>query len=313
MAQSRIVGIRFTAVGKLYHFDAGDEIDLRPGDFAVVNTSRGKQVGQVMGFVENPPPPPHGTWKKIERKANPSDLLLRQSLEKKEIEVTIACRAKAAEKGYAGFKIVSSEFSFDEKQVTILFNIDDEDPPNIKPLEEEVRTLYPKASVDFRRIGPRDVAKIIGGMGACGMAVRCCSTFLTEFSPISIRMAKAQGVSLDPSEITGMCGRLRCCLIYEYEQYIEARKHLPKRKKRVLTPKGEGIVVDTYPLRDIVVVRLDGEERLQQEFHKEELEPWDELEALRRKSEAPCDRHGNEDCNCGKSEGKGEVSQDRGN
>ncbi len=101
--------------------------------------------------------------------------------------------------------------------------------------------------IDFRRIGPRDVAKIIGGMGACGIEMRCCSTFLTEFSPISIRMAKAQGVSLDPSEITGMCGRLRCCLIYEYEQYVEARKHLPKRNKRVVTPEGEGKVIDSLP------------------------------------------------------------------
>jgi cell fate regulator YaaT (PSP1 superfamily) len=310
MAENQIVGIRFTPVGKLYHFDAGDQTDLRPGDFAVVHTSRGKQLGQVMGFIEDPPTPPHGSWKRIERKATPSDLLLRQSLEKKELEVTIACRAKAAEKNYEGLKIVGSEFSFDEESVTILFNIDEQDPPNMHPLKQEVLSMYPKVDVDFRRIGPRDVAKIIGGMGACGMEVRCCSTFLTEFSPISIRMAKAQGVSLDPSEITGMCGRLRCCLIYEYEQYVEARKHLPKRKKRVLTPKGEGIVVDTYPLRDIVVVRLDGAERVQLEFDKEELEPWDELEALRRKSEEPCDKHENGECDCGKN-AKGSSEKDR--
>lgn len=302
--EERIVGIRFTTVGKLYHFDATDEPDIRPGDFAVVTTSRGMQLGQVMGYVEDPPPPPHGTWKKIERKAAPSDMLLRQALEKKELEITIACRAKSSEKGYTGLKIVASEFSFDEKSVTVLFNIDDQDPPNLKPLEKEVLSLYPDVEVDFRRIGPRDVAKIIGGMGACGLEVRCCATFLTEFSPISIRMAKAQGVSLDPSEITGMCGRLRCCLIYEYEQYVEARKHLPKRKKRVITPKGEGMVVDTYPLRDIVVVRLDGEERVQLEFDKEDLEPWDELEALRRKAEEPCDKHENGGCNCGKDKQK---------
>jgi cell fate regulator YaaT (PSP1 superfamily) len=92
-------------------------------------------------------------------------------------------------------------------------------------------------------------------------------------------------------------------LIYEYEQYVEARKHLPKRKKRVLTPQGEGIVIDTYPLRDIVVVRLDGEQRVQLEFEKDDLEPWDELEALRRKSEAPCDKHENGECDCGKNSG----------
>lgn len=301
MTENQIVGIRFTPVGKLYHFDAGDQADLRPGDFAVVHTSRGKQLGQVMGIIEDPPDPPHGSWKRIERKASPNDLLLRQLLEKKELEVTIACRAKASEKNYEGLKIVGSEFSFDEASVTVLFNIEDQDPPNMHPLKQEVLSLYPKVEVDFRRIGPRDVAKMIGGMGACGMEVRCCSTFLTEFSPISIRMAKAQGVSLDPSEITGMCGRLRCCLIYEYEQYVEARKYLPKRKKRVVTPKGEGVVVDTYPLRDIVVVRITGDERVQLEFSKDELEPWDELEALRRKAEAPCDKHENGECDCGKN------------
>ncbi len=111
----------------------------------------------------------------------------------------------------------------------------------------------------MRQIGPRDVAKIIGGMGACGLETRCCSKFLTDFSPISIKMAKAQGISLTPSEITGMCGRLRCCLIYEYEQYVKARKTLPKRKKRVVTPNGEGMVIDVAPLSGMVTVKLEGD------------------------------------------------------
>lgn len=106
---------------------------------------------------------------------------------------------------------------------------------------------------------------------------------------------------MDPSEITGMCGRLRCCLIYEYEQYVQARKTLPKRNKRVVTPLGEGKVVDLYPLRDTVVVRIEGGERKYVEFLKDEIEPWDELEALRRKSEAPCDKHENGECDCGKA------------
>jgi cell fate regulator YaaT (PSP1 superfamily) len=115
-------------------------------------------------------------------------------------------------------------------------------------------------------------------------------------------MAKEQGISLTPSEITGMCGRLRCCLIYEYEQYVAARKELPKRKKRVVTPNGEGVVVDIAPLSGMVTVQLEGEGRSAfQTFHRDLLEPWDELEALRRKSEAPCDRHESGGCDCGKS------------
>ena len=300
MNEQRIIGIRFQKVGKLYHFNAGDVEDIKPGDFAVVHTSRGKQLGQVMGFIEDPPKPPRGTWKRIERKATPKDLVLRQSLEQKELALTIDCRAKASELKYEGLKIVTTELSFDSQTVSILYNIEDQDNPNLGSLISVVKETYPDADVEFRRIGPRDVAKIIGGMGACGMEARCCSTFLTEFSPISIRMAKAQGISLDPSEITGMCGRLRCCLIYEYEQYVQARKQLPKRNKKVVTPLGNGKVIDSYPLRDIVVVRLEGDERKTAEFLKDELEPWDELEALRRKSEAPCDKHENGECDCGK-------------
>jgi len=110
--------------------------------------------------------------------------------------------------------------------------------------------------VELRIVGPRDVAKMLCGMGACGIESRCCSRFLSEFSSISIRMAKEQGISLTPTEITGMCGRLRCCLIYEYEMYVQARQGLPKRNKRVITPKGEGKVLDVSPIRQAVYVEL---------------------------------------------------------
>jgi cell fate regulator YaaT (PSP1 superfamily) len=120
-------------------------------------------------------------------------------------------------------------------------------------------------------------------------------------------MAKAQGVSLNPSEITGMCGRLRCCLIYEYEQYVAARKVLPKRGKRVVTPLGEGKVMDVLPLKHAVIVDLAEAGRT--EFLKHEIEPWDELEALRRKSQEPCDRHENGDCECGKSNGEAKAAR----
>jgi hypothetical protein len=110
--------------------------------------------------------------------------------------------------------------------------------------------------LEIRQIGPRDAAKMIQGMGACGMEKRCCSQFLTQFSSISIRMAKTQDISLTPSEITGMCGRLRCCLSYEYDQYVEAIKTLPKRKKRIQTPMGEGRVIQILPLRQIVIVDI---------------------------------------------------------
>ena len=151
-------------------------------------------------------------------------------------------------------------------------------------------------------IGPRDVAKIMGGMGVCGLKERCCSLFLTDFNPISIKMAKEQTISLTPTEITGMCGRLRCCLVYEYEQYVEARKQLPKRGKRVGTPKGEGRVVDVLILKESVIVEFDAGGTA--EFMKHERQPLDELEALKQKAASGCDKHQDGNCDCGKKESK---------
>lgn len=293
-----VVGIRFQKVGKIYHFDARNFRDLRAGDFAVVETSRGKQLGEIVQVLDDPSKPPRGTWKPIKRKATPRDLLLRQLWQRKELEAMINCRAKAAEMNIKGVKIVAAEFTFDGKRLSFLYSTETEEKVDLRSLRKAIQRTYQSSQVELRQIGPRDVAKIIGGMGACGLESRCCSIFLTEFSPISIKMAKEQGISLTPSEITGMCGRLRCCLIYEYGQYVEARKQLPKRNKRVVTPLGDGKVLDTYPLKDSVLVDVEGVGR--EEFGRLEIQPWDELEELRRKSEAPCDKHENGECDCGK-------------
>lgn len=293
-----IVGIRFQKTGKVYHFDASTCTDIQLGDFAVVETSRGRQVGEVIAFIDNPPPPPEGAWKTVQRKATPRDLVLRQIYQKKEMEAVINCREKAKELGYQGLKIVAAEFSFDGEKLSILFSSETEGKIDLKRLRNAVQRMYPKVNIEWRLIGPRDVAKLMGGLGACGLENRCCSQFLTEFSPISIKMAKEQGISLTPTEITGMCGRLRCCLVYEYEQYVEARKQLPKRGKQVVTPQGEGKVVDVYPLKLSVIVEFPS--GVQQEFPVKQLEPWEELQALKRKAQAPCESNGNGGCACGK-------------
>lgn len=296
--QNFIVGIRFQKVGKVYHFDASNFHDLKAGDFAVVDTSRGRQLGEVVQIVEDPQAPQEGSWKPIQRRATPRDLLMRQLWQQKELEAMINCRAKAAELKLKGVKIVAAEYTFDGSRLSFLYSTETEEKIDLRALRNAIQRVYPRTRVEMRQIGPRDVAKLLGGMGACGLENRCCSMFLTEFSPISIKMAKEQGISLTPSEITGMCGRLRCCLVYEYEQYVEARKQLPKRGKRVVTPQGEGKVVDVFPLKDTAVVELD--EAGIHEFACLDLQPWDELEALRRKSEAPCDKHEGGDCDCGK-------------
>jgi cell fate regulator YaaT (PSP1 superfamily) len=305
--QPNIYGIRFSKIGKIYHFDATHLPELKVGEHVIVETTRGRQIGEVIQQIAEPSPPPDGNWKPIERRASAADLLLRQNWAQKQTAAMIECRARASELKLA-VKIVSAEYSFDGSRLTFMFateNDERDEKVDLKSLRKDMQKMFSETQVEMRQIGPRDVAKMLGGMGACGLETRCCSQFLTEFSPISIKMAKEQGISLTPSEITGMCGRLRCCLIYEYEQYVAARKELPKRNKRVISPEGEGKVIDIFPMRNAVLVELPAknpqDRPLWKEFHRDVLEPWDELEALRRKSAAPCDRHEGGGCDCGKA------------
>ncbi len=297
--QLQIIGIRFTKIGKTYHFDSNGVSDLKTGDHVIVDTARGKHLGEVVQILNEAPETPKGGWKKVLRRATPRDLLLAQTWQTKEIEAMVDCREKASKQKLNGVKIIRAEFNYDGSRLTYLYSSEGDEKVNLNNLRNEMQKVYGDTKVEMRQIGPRDVAKILGGLGACGLETRCCTKFLTDFSPISIKMAKAQGISLAPSEITGMCGRLRCCLIYEYEAYAAARKTMPKRKKRVVTPKGEGRVVDLMPLTETVVVQLDDEVRgARHSFHRDEIEPWDEREALRRKAAEPC----KENCNCGKHE-----------
>ncbi len=298
-----IIGVRFTKIGKIYHFNSNAVPDVGVGEHVIVDTSRGKHLGEVVQRVQETPPQPEGGWKSVERRATPRDLLLQQSWQNKQTEAMINCRARASEIGLSDVKIVAAEYNYDGSRLAFLFSTESEEKVDLKSLKKDMHELYPNTHIEMRQIGPRDVAKLLGGMGACGIETRCCSKFLTDFSPISIKMAKEQGISLTPNEITGMCGRLRCCLIFEYEQYVEARKTLPKRNKRVVTPKGEGKVIDLIPMSEKVVVLIEsGTDRPQQmTFSREEVEPWDELEALRRKAQAPCDRHEGGGCTCGKA------------
>jgi len=298
---SRIAGIRFQELGKLYHFEAAGIPDLKVGDQVLVSTSRGRELGEVAGFVEKPPAPPEGAWKAVERRATAQELVERRLWQRRELEAMIECRAKASELGMRHVKIAKAEFSYDGSRLTFLFSGEGEEKVDVRDLRREMNKLYHPAEIEFRQVGPRDVAKILGGMGACGLEERCCSKFLTEFSPISIKMAKAQGISLNPQEITGMCGRLRCCLVYEYEQYVEARKTMPKRNKRVITPAGEGRVAEVLALKQSVIVALDDRKRA--EFYLHERQPYDELKALQAKAMAPCGRHEAGQCTCGKDRG----------
>jgi cell fate regulator YaaT (PSP1 superfamily) len=218
---------------------------------------------------------------------------MKQVWEQKELDALITCREQAHNLGITEARFVKAEFSFDGSWLTFLYATENK-KLDVRQLSKDLRRIY-RTRVEMLMIGPRDVAKILGGHGACGQA-RCCSTFLTEFSPISIKMAKEQGVSLSPQEITGMCGRLRCCLIYEYEQYVKAKKQLPKLGKVIGTPYGEGKVKDVRVLRESVVVDVGGE---RYEVFRHEFEPLDELAALERKAANGCSKHEEGGCDCG--------------
>ncbi len=287
VAEQCIVGLRFQPIGKIYHFDASNYRNIQPGDYVVVETSRGTQLGQIVQFINNPDRNASIGLKSIMRIATPQDLLVHQQWEHREIEALATCRAKASELRLVDIKIVSAEFSLDGNRLIFVYSSEDGEKTDLKSLKRVMQRTFQQTHVEMHLVGPRDVAKALGGMGACGLACRCCSTFLTEFSPISIKMAKEQGISLTPTEITGMCGRLRCCLVYEYEQYVEARKQLPKRGKLVITPKGNGKVLDVVPLKGAVLVEL--EQGGQHEFMLDELQPLEEAEALKNKAETSCD------------------------
>jgi cell fate regulator YaaT (PSP1 superfamily) len=213
--------------------------------------------------------------------------LVHQELEQKEIEAVITCREKVKELRLEDVKIVSAEFSLDGSKLLFIYSSENGEKTDLKSLKRTIQRVYQQSHVEMHLVGPRDVAKALGGMGACGMECRCCSAFLTEFSPISIKMAKEQGISLTPTEITGMCGRLRCCLVYEYEQYVEARKQLPKRGKLVSTPKGNGKVIDVVPLKGAVLVELEQGGR--HEFLREDIQSMEELEAMAKIGENSCE------------------------
>lgn len=253
-AQPVVVGVRFSRIGKIYHFDCSQVQDLRIGDKVVVETARGWQLGEVVKlfseYIQG-----DENLKSVDRKATPRDLVQHQMWKQREPEVVETAKARAQDLRLE-LKVVSAEYSYDGSRLTIFFSTETEEKVDLKSLRPDMQKVYGPAMVELRQIGPRDVAKLICGMGACGLETRCCCKFLTDFSSISIRMAKEQGISLTPTEITGMCGRLRCCLIYEYQQYVDARQQLPKRNKHVMTPKGEGRVVDVIPLQGKVLVEI---------------------------------------------------------
>lgn len=253
----KIVGIKFSKIGKNYYFDASKLDDPKLGDAVVVETSRGWQIGELAEIITDSEVLKSTSYKPIHRLATPEDLKKRDDLLVKADIALKTCIKEVRQQKLDGVKIISSEFSFDEKIISFLFSDESEEQPNFNQVKKAILKEYPNTRIDFHKVGPRDMAKYFGGLGACGLETRCCTKFLTNFESISIRMAKKQGISLTPSDITGMCDRLRCCLNYEFCTYVEAMKNMPRKNKMVQTPRGVGKITDVAPLRNSVYVYIE--------------------------------------------------------
>jgi cell fate regulator YaaT (PSP1 superfamily) len=255
MSEQKLIGVQFKPVGKSYHFMLPEEVEAQVGEYVIVNTARGKQIGKITS-TDIQVTEQNQDVLSVERKATPRDLILLDMIKEKEVDAVEKAREFLKKPDYQGVKALDAEYSFDSTRLTLFLTYDDCPNFNMRNFIREAGPMYPETRLEVRQVGPRDMAKEVSGLGACGIEKRCCSRFLTEFSSISIRMAKSQNVSLTPSEITGICGRLRCCLAYEHETYEEARKLLPKVKKTIQTPLGEGKVTQVLPLTDSVLVYI---------------------------------------------------------
>ncbi|MFC1918561.1 stage 0 sporulation family protein [Chloroflexota bacterium] len=251
---SDIVGVRFKKAGRVYYFDPAG-IDLEADDYVVVETARGQEIGQVViaptqvvaSDIEKP-------LKPVVRKAEPEDIERSQGLEAKGKEALAQCSTLITELNLP-MKLLSAEYNLDGSRVTFYFSADER--VDFRELVRELAGRL-KARVELRQMGPRDEAKMIGGYGRCGRPL-CCMSFLNEFAPVSIKMAKEQNLPLNPMKISGCCGRLMCCLVYENEQYRLMKEKLPREGQRVSTAMGVARVVSSNPLKETVLVELETE------------------------------------------------------
>lgn len=212
----KIVSIRFKPCSKLYDFDT-DGIDLKPGDEVVVETEMGLSIGMVVVGPRDIEPSPDQVIKKIIRKATQEDLAQRDKNKELEREAFDFCIERIKHRNLP-MKLICTESTLDKKRLIFYFTADGR--IDFRELVKDLAAKF-KTRIEMRQIGVRDGAKAIGGIGVCGMKEICCRTFLVNFAPISIRMAKKQELALNPGKLSGLCGRLMCCLSYEYEEGME--------------------------------------------------------------------------------------------
>ncbi|MDD5604075.1 MAG: stage 0 sporulation family protein [Eubacteriales bacterium] len=247
----KVVGVRFRKAGKVYYFDP-DGLDIKAGTNVIVETARGTEFSQVVQeekeVTEEEIVSP---LKKVVRVANADDIRQAEENAAREREAMRLCESRIAEHKL-DMKLVDVEYTFDNNKILFYFTADGR--VDFRELVKDLAALF-KTRIELRQIGVRDEAKMTGGIGICGR-VLCCNSFISEFQPVSIKMAKEQGLSLNPAKISGICGRLMCCLKYEQEAYEDLISRVPRTGAEVSTKDGPGTVVEVVLLKRLVKVRL---------------------------------------------------------
>ncbi len=265
---AEVVSIRFKEAGKAYFFEPAENCTYKKGDMVIVETVRGLECGEVAdgnhtvneSEIVSP-------LKKIVRSATPQDLKTLEANRKKETEAFAFCEKRVEVLGL-DMKLVEVECAFDGSKMLFYFTSDDR--VDFRELVKNLASQY-HTRIEMRQIGVRDVSKMLGGLGICGRPF-CCSQYLNDFHPVSIKMAKEQGLSLNPAKISGTCGRLLCCLKYEQDTYEYLAKITPRVNSVVDTREGRGIVVENNLITGIVKVKLDRRpEALPAEFNRAEV------------------------------------------
>ena len=248
-----VVGVQFEPVTKVYHFDPNGLLNLMRKDYVIVNTAKGPEVAQVVQ-------PPHvipesevvGEMKSVVRRASAWDMVQKNLWARKEQEALAICRTKAREYEME-IKIVRCDYNYTGGRLLVYFSSDAR--IDFRSLVRDLARIF-RTRIEMRQIGVRDEAKLLDGVGKCGRQL-CCTSWLREFTPVSIKMAKNQQLPLNPEEISGVCGRLLCCLSYEDAHYKEQNKKMPKLGAEVITPQGVGRVRHIHPLKETVTVMLE--------------------------------------------------------
>lgn len=248
----KIIGVRFKSVGKIYYFDPKD-YDVKMGDKVIVETARGVECGEV-ALVDREIDETRFTnpVKGIIRLATPNDMKTIEKNRQKEKDALKICEQKIAAHKLK-MNLIDVECTFDNNK--LLFYFTAESRVDFRELVKDLAAVF-RTRIELRQIGVRDEAKMLGGLGICGQPF-CCSRFLGEFQPVSIKMAKEQGLSLNPTKISGTCGRLMCCLKYEQDSYEDLLKHTPKVGAIVRTADGKGIVEEVNLLTGKLRVKMD--------------------------------------------------------